>query len=271
MSAMHLQPRNRRVDGSSHRRAQKPILGMVGVPPEYKEYMAGLYSSREGDDGIGINYDESDCPDDDEVLENVTVCISVYNMHATVQIVVNKGVYDIGTNMGWNTIELNEPTDVRYIHLAFHDDQRDSYDVYYDNCTISGSRRKYFVISKFLRMPLSLVLASMLTASPGAYVTFDTDCLEFAKVYCQVLHSLAGSPMDAEAVTALNTLTITEFNSEKSVRGGGTSHSLAPSAALSLSLKTGDLLVGALLVVPVYIIVRLLYVTEQWLLKRAMF
>lgn len=268
MTTMYLQPRNRRITRSSRRKAEKPIHSLVGVPPEYAGYMAGLHSSKEGDDGIGINYDEADGPDGDELLEHVTVCISVYNMHATVQVVVNKGMFDIGTSLGWNTIEMNEPTDVRYVHLAFHDDQCDSYDIFYDKATVSGSRRRYFVISKFRTMRLSLVLATMLTASPGAYLTFDTDCLEFAKVYCQVLHSLAGSPMDAEAVTEMNNLTITEFKSERSVRGGGTSQSLGPSAALSLSLETADLLKGALLVVPVYVIVRLLYVTEQWLLKR---
>ena len=245
--------------------AQKPIHSLVGLPPEYSGYMAGLSSSREGDDGVGINYDETEGPDDDELLQYVTVCISVYDLHATVQVIVHKGVFDIETSMGWNTIEFNEPTNVRYIHLAFHDQQCESYDIYYQNMTLSGSMRNYFVVSKFQSMRLSLVLASMLAASPGAYVTFDTDCLEFAKVYCQVLHSLAGTPLDMEAVKMVNDLTITKFNSEKSVRGGGTSHSLASPAALSLSMKRGDLLVLALLIIPIYVIMRLLYVAEQWL------
>lgn len=267
MTTLRLQPRNRRVGGSSHRMAQKPIHSLVGFPPEYSGYMAGLSSSREGDDGVGISYDETKGPDDDELLEYVTLCISVYNMHATVQVIVHKGVFDIETSMGWNTIEFNEPTNVRYIHLAFHDQQCESYDIYYQNMTLLGSRRKYFVINTFESIRLSLVMASMLAASPGAYVTFDTDCLEFAKVYCQVLHTLAGSPLGMEAVKMVNGLTITEFNSEKSMRGGGTSHSLASPAALSLSMKRGDLLVLALLLLPIYVIMRLLYGAEQWVMS----
>lgn len=209
---------------------------------------------------MSFNFEE-DAPEEDELLEYLTVCISVYNNHASVHLVLGKSLFDIETSMGWNTLQINEKTNVRVIHLAFHEGSTNSYDVYYENLNIIGSTRQYFVVSKIQSMHLSLVLASMAGSFPVSYVEFENDCLEFAKVYCQVLHSIGDIELDIELINAINSLTITGFRSERSVRGGGMSHLLAPSAALSL--RTPEVGMGVVCGLVMYIVGRLLYFAEQ--------
>lgn len=258
---MRMRRGNRKISENELSRAvaARKVHGIVGVPPKYKKFLSGVQISPE-DDKISVSFGE-DAPEDDELLEYLTVCISVYNNHASVYLIVAKSMFDLETNMGWNTVQIGEKTNLRVIHLAFHEGSTNSYDVYYENLNVIGSTRKYFVVSKIQSMYLSVVLAAMAGAFPKSCVEFESDCLEFAKVYCQVFHSLGDNELDSEAITMINSLTITGFGSERSVREGGIWHSLAPSAALSLRAPEVGVVLACGLVM--YVVGRLLYFAEQ--------
>lgn len=262
MAQMRMRRGNRRIseNESSRAVAARQVHGLIGVPPTYEKFLSGVKVSAPDDDSVSLNFGE-DAPEEDELLEHLTVCISVYNNHASVHLILGKGMFDTETSMGWNTLQINEKTNLRVIHLAFHEGSTNSYDVYYENLNLIGSTRRYFVVSKIQSMHLSLVLASMTGAFPVSYVEFENDCLEFAKVYCQVLHSIADIELDSEMINTINSLTITGFRSERSVRADGMSHSLAPSAALSLRAPEVTMVVACGLVM--YIAGRLLYFAEQ--------
>lgn len=260
MSQMRMRRGNRRIteNESSRAVAARRVHSLIGVPPTYKKFLSAVEVSCPGDT-VRFEFGE-DAPEDDELLEYLTVCISVYNNHASVHLVVSKSVFDVETHMGWNTLEINERTNVRVIHLAFHEGSTDSYDVYYEHLNLIGCTRKYFVVSKIESMYLSLVLAAMAGAFPASYVEFENDCLEFAKRYCQILHSIGDIELDIEAISMVNTLTITGFRSERSVREGGMSHSWAPAAALSIR---PEVWMAVACGVVVYVVGRLLYSAEQ--------
>lgn len=254
-------PGNRIAEESRPGTLNKKIHSFIGIPEAYSQFVQGITSSP-GTDGIGITF--GDPPEDDELLEYLTVCVSVHDNHASVYLVLSEDMFKVETGMCWSTFELLKPADALKIHLAFHQNKTlDSYDIYYERKPIPASTRELFVVSKIKSVHLSFVLAAVVVACPRSYVAFEDDCLEYARVYIQVFHSIAGIPLDTEAVGVLNQLTITELSSERSMRETGAEHWLSLVVAQCMSMRPGHLLVGVFLVVPVYILVRLLYLAEQ--------
>eukprot|EP00752_Nemacystus_decipiens_P004115 g3765.t1 len=255
-------PGNRIADESRPGILNKKIHSFIGIPEAYSQFVQGITSSP-GTDGIGITFGE-DPPEDDELLEYLTVCVSVHDNHASVYLVLSEDMFKVETGMCWSTFEMLKPADACKIHLAFHQNKAlDSYDIYYERKSIPASTRELFVVSKIESVHLSFVLAAVVVACPRSYVAFEDDCLEYARVYLQVFHSIAGIPLDTEAIGVLNQLTVTELPSERSMRETGAEHWLSLVVAQCMSMRPGHLLVGAFLVVPVYILVRLLYLAEQ--------
>lgn len=87
---------------------QLSMKKIVGVPTSYESVVRGLNTVK-SEQLVQIKYGTKP-PDDDELLQNLTVCISVYQTHAAVQILVDTAAFNANLPKGEHTLRLNSST-----------------------------------------------------------------------------------------------------------------------------------------------------------------